>query len=370
MVVPLSTKDGTSNKNARLTNCLKESRERKDATVWVRGVKQPAPPIDKAVIRPGLVLEAEGTGVGGGLVAFDNDLVSVYGTTLGFLTEGTGVWTGPDATTYDALGDPYSLVSHPAWDGTKWLARIFNTATSEFVINDSTDGITFNYLAAYPGSNLAAAKGLQSFFGNWYVQDNTGAMTTVWMSSNSGASWSALSVLPFFASGQLVFFYALDGDLYATNTTSGDTAKSTDQGATWGAAYSNPLIYGAEFQSQLWYWDTVGNTVSKFTDVSGTSAPVSSPFDGDSAYVWIGSDGVALYLYNTTRGLYTSNGSAFTLLGDPGYAMTLIYYPEVVGGDVYFYEAAQTTTYTPAAATIPALATIATGLYDFAQSST
>lgn len=354
VTVSLSTKDGTSNKNARLTNCLKETTKRGD----------------KAVVRPGLVLEAEGSGVGGGLVAFGDELVSVYGTTLGFVAQGVGTWTGPSATSYDALGDPYYLVSPPAWDGTKWLARIFNTNTSEYIINDSTDGVNFNYLAAYPGDNTLPAKGLQSFFGNWYVQDNTVYMTSVWMSSNSGASWTAISVLPFFAASQLVFFYSLGGDLYAQNTTTGDTAKSTDQGATWGASYSNPLIYGTEFQSALWYWDTVGQTVSKFTNATGASVAVSSPFDGDAAYVWIGTDGTSLYLYNTTRGLYVSNGASFTLLGDPGYSMTLIYYPEVVSGDVYFYESAQTTTFTPPETTISALGTIATGLYDFAQSST
>ena len=67
-VVPqISTKDGVSNKNARLTNCLKESKKSGD----------------KAVVRPGLVLDAQASGVGNGLVAFNGELVSVYGATLG-----------------------------------------------------------------------------------------------------------------------------------------------------------------------------------------------------------------------------------------------------------------------------------------------
>lgn len=67
-VVPqISTKDGVSNKNARLTNCLKESKKTGD----------------KAVVRPGLVLDAQASGVGNGLVVFNNELVSVYGATLG-----------------------------------------------------------------------------------------------------------------------------------------------------------------------------------------------------------------------------------------------------------------------------------------------
>ena len=75
-VVPqISTKDGVSNKNARLTNCLKESKKGGD----------------KAVVRPGLVLDAQASGVGHGLVVFNNELVSVYGATLGFgVTPGSG----------------------------------------------------------------------------------------------------------------------------------------------------------------------------------------------------------------------------------------------------------------------------------------
>ena len=64
----ISTKDGVSAKNARLTNCLKESKKAGD----------------KAVVRPGLVLDAVASGVGNGLVVFNNELVSVYGATLGF----------------------------------------------------------------------------------------------------------------------------------------------------------------------------------------------------------------------------------------------------------------------------------------------
>lgn len=66
-IVPqISTKDGVSAKNARLTNCLKESKKTGD----------------KAVVRPGLVLDAVASGVGNGLVVFNNELVSVYGATL------------------------------------------------------------------------------------------------------------------------------------------------------------------------------------------------------------------------------------------------------------------------------------------------
>lgn len=84
-VVPqISTKDGTSNRNARLTNCLKESKKTGD----------------KAVVRPGLVTSDTYTGAGNGLIPFDGRLLVIY-----------------DDTVYDTTLDetyPWPLDS-PAW---------------------------------------------------------------------------------------------------------------------------------------------------------------------------------------------------------------------------------------------------------------
>ncbi len=66
-IVPqISTKDGTTNKNARLTNCLKE--------VTKLG--------EKAVVRPGLVLDSTYTGIGNGLIPFDGRLLVIYDDTV------------------------------------------------------------------------------------------------------------------------------------------------------------------------------------------------------------------------------------------------------------------------------------------------
>jgi len=62
IVPPLSTKDGASNKNARLTNCLKESKKTGD----------------KAVIRPGLVASDTYSGLGNGLIPFDGRLLLIF----------------------------------------------------------------------------------------------------------------------------------------------------------------------------------------------------------------------------------------------------------------------------------------------------
>lgn len=65
LVSDVDSRDGAANKDARLTNMLKESDGSREL----------------AVTRPGLVLESVAYGVGNGLVAFGNDLIGVYGTT-------------------------------------------------------------------------------------------------------------------------------------------------------------------------------------------------------------------------------------------------------------------------------------------------
>lgn len=84
----LSTKDGLSNKNARLTNCLKESKKSGDM----------------AVVRPGLELNDTYSGIGNGLIPFDGRLLVIY-----------------DDTVYDTeeeLTLPWPLDSEP-WDASE-----------------------------------------------------------------------------------------------------------------------------------------------------------------------------------------------------------------------------------------------------------
>ena len=71
----ISTKDGTSNKNARLTNMLK-----------VSGVR------DIAEIRPGLVLSDSYVGLGNGLIPFDGRLLVIYDDTVTDTEEDTLPW--------------------------------------------------------------------------------------------------------------------------------------------------------------------------------------------------------------------------------------------------------------------------------------
>lgn len=67
LVTEIDSRNGTSDKDARLTNALLETDE--GASL--------------ACVRPGLALNAEASGVGQGLVVFNDELISVFGTTLG-----------------------------------------------------------------------------------------------------------------------------------------------------------------------------------------------------------------------------------------------------------------------------------------------
>ena len=64
----IDSRDGVSDKDERLTNVLSETDEG----------------VTLAVVRPGLATVATASGAGGGAVNFNDVLISVYGTTLGF----------------------------------------------------------------------------------------------------------------------------------------------------------------------------------------------------------------------------------------------------------------------------------------------
>lgn len=64
----VDSRDGTTNKDTRLTNVLKEIDHEAEL----------------AVVRPGLVSIAMASGNGRGVTRFGDRLISVYGTTLGY----------------------------------------------------------------------------------------------------------------------------------------------------------------------------------------------------------------------------------------------------------------------------------------------
>lgn len=172
----ISTKDGVSNKNARMTNVLKETRATGEL----------------ACVRPGLSLDAQASGVGGGLVVFNNELVSVYGTTLGIglaivaddsigsITPASGTWSY--YTVYGVASNGETVVAVPYAD----------VATRHFYT--STDGVNWTARQIYPSGGTT-----------WYTIVNDGAMFVAaeqqlanLYTSVDGISWVKV---PFFSAG-------------------------------------------------------------------------------------------------------------------------------------------------------------------------
>ena len=114
----LSTKDGVTDENARMTNALKE----------VRAVG------DMATIRPGLVTSAVSVGNGNGLVSFNGELVSIFGASVGV----------PSADEVSITSNSYNISGVVVLDtvklGSYWLLM------SDSQIYSTTDFVTFTPL--------------------------------------------------------------------------------------------------------------------------------------------------------------------------------------------------------------------------------
>lgn len=76
LIPNVESRDGTSNKDARMTNALKESENG----------------VDYAVIRPAVKLVADTTGAGNGMFYFDT-LITVFGTTAKYSESLTTIGT-------------------------------------------------------------------------------------------------------------------------------------------------------------------------------------------------------------------------------------------------------------------------------------
>ena len=236
-VVPsISTKDGVSNKNARLTNCLKE-------------VKKSG---DMAVIRPGLVLDAVASGVGNGLVSFNGELVSVYGATLGrglaivaddsvgSITPASGTWSY--YTIYGLASSGSVVCAVPSAD----------VATRHFYT--STDGVNWTARQIYPsGGDL------------WFVIVHDGSMFVAAekdlayiYTSTDGVTWVRV---PFFSVGSncSVFVYLngiycfLFDALARTTSDFGSYAQNALPGFTsvFAACVSDTLICAFQFNKDF-----------------------------------------------------------------------------------------------------------------------
>lgn len=333
----LSTKDGVQNKNARLTNCLKEVRSTGEM----------------AAVRPGLSLDAQASGIGNGIVSFNNELVSVYGATLGLSTQsgsGTyGSWTrvpdvlpvGPvysvayghgnfmltngteffrssGGIVWSATGSPgvngWALCS----DGSNFIAAGINDGEIYLSVdNGATWANQYTLPGVAPMANLAV-----HFDGSYYligIEDDDGDIYLV--RSADGVAWSSAGTgLP--ASGSIVNFATGNG-VTVISVPSHGWYVTSDNGATFsgGAGGGNWVAFGnGTFLGSTGadVWETPdGLSPSFLGTIPYGTAPGGLTFDGSVfvaiAAVWNGGDYVT-----------SVDGAAWTLTLDTSGAAATI----------------------------------------------
>lgn len=213
LVASLSTKNGISNKNARMTNVLKESKKTGDM----------------AVVRPGLTLNATASGVGNGLVVFNGELVSVYGTTLGLGAPGESVFAEFNLTggNFDILG--------VSWLGSdEWCMFGDDGSDSHVYTGDANGSMSLDE------SGFDTTQETRS--GVWYINLIATSGTSVVIAKRESLQYSALPTPLDFSEVQdnsYDYFQEVKymGSKYVAISWNFDTGNaihwSDDDGATW-----------------------------------------------------------------------------------------------------------------------------------------
>ena len=392
---PLVSRDGAANKDARLTNMLKESDGGREL----------------AVTRPGLALIAAGSGVGGGLVAFNGELISVYGTTLGISDPvSLTAWTG--GTTYGAT----IQITSVAYLSGVYVAVGTNTATTHGVIYSSTDGLLWmaRVDSAFMFNAVAASETTFCVVGPG----------SKFATSTNGTTWTISDFLPGGIAGDVIW----DGSYFIVQS-SGSCYRSAD-GITWtaitmagdGAMVSYNVRSAAsgaitvvcnedDVSGDVWLWTTTNHGDTWTRGASNVASPQAVAY-GNGVFLALESDGVSLIsVYSSPDGINFhktaeipfdpatpgqlnasfSNGVFCVMIGWSGTVADARYFLSEDGatwtnytdfnfgaGDRYFsliptptgflYSADDISGTTTVVRPITALDTVAAGIYDFAQS--
>lgn len=394
-VVPdISTKDGSANKNARLYNALKETKPSGETL---------------AVIRPGLTTAATSTGNAGGLVCFDGTLISVYGTTLGFGMASSGgdiasdSWGFVSSSYLEYLNSKWYL---PQTDFTQTEATYvtyvpgIGVTTTEAIVTATTH-VSIEGLAVGNGKVIVAL----NVDNNIKIYDITGTselLVTIATFKFCGIRYLnglfiAVSAKNGETSGGTYIhtsadgvtwdqYYYADADLYDV---SWDGSKYVLIGygyplATYGtctahttdfSTFSLYQINGTSMGDQILHQICYAGGQFYATDINSEGTVSVGEYTSSDGITWsFGGTYVERYKYDqqlsawirkritTTFDIYESGWTEYTAL-NPSYDISFKDADEWVasaGFGVWYI--------TPAEATIPALATIAQGPYDFAQS--
>jgi len=315
----ISTKDGVSNKNARLTNCLKESKKGGD----------------KTVVRPGLVLDAQASGVGNGLVAFNGELVSVYGANLtaGLEEQAAGFtpsyknysqsvqrifqWaSGFILVTDDGTGGGYAKVEHTA-DFVSYTTildsssvnYIFNThqvasnSTYWFMSVEDPD-LEENYTLRVDTGLGITLIGTSLFYGTmWDGSKFVGYdLTTRSVTSTDGEAWTTGTLrgrdiyaakVAYNGSTYCLIGFALDGKIWTYTSTDGLLWANETNVATVSSNYTVAVTYGGG------YFVIAGNNFA-YRSTNGFTWSAANPFPGNVA--------IQQLTYNSASSLFIGVG--------------------------------------------------------------
>lgn len=261
----ISTKDGVNNKNARLTNCLKESKKTGD----------------KAVVRPGLVLDAQASGVGNGLVTFNGELVSVYGATLGFGVTPATVIT---SVFYNIAG--VQLIDIKAFNG-EWICcnadQIYHTA----------DFVTFTPILTPAEYDTNVNAGRQSLATN-------GTVTVCPFDNISTGDTGFLSISTAYVATEIVKTYAPYMVIYGGTKFCGMRSPTQSVTSTDGTTWTDGTVFTGSMFGPMMAWNgtvfcltgsTVGGDCYARTSSDGlvwTDAVLIATSGATAALCWAG----------------------------------------------------------------------------------
>ncbi len=391
----ISTKDGVNNKNARLTNMLKESK----ATG------------DKAVIRPGLVSAATTTGNGHGVVSFSGELVSIFGSTL----RAAPIASDPSASLASYTPIANLAIASIAHNGSLYVAVGASTATTETLVYTSTDGQTWTN-RTLPATGTYLYSGNVIWSGSFWLfsadDDDTGEVVA--FKSSDGITWTAYGTggtagVTDSAIGQGggYFYCCVDNAFFRSSD--GQTWSYTSGAiGTLGIAYGGSLIVTAGFLSGSALGSvssdsgvsfssiipSASQTISTITGLlhDGTQfVAISGTGSGTGASVMTGTTGTDLtevavitsftdgnnriafdgsaYVATSPNGAYAVSADLETWVeySDPSMVFNALSY----GSSAFNFFAPGTPGIITASAggiTIPAISAVSSGTYDFAQS--
>ena len=289
LITEIDSRDGTANKDERLTNVLVEA---------TRSSK-------KAVVRPGLELNLAASGVGNGLTVFNNELVGVYGTALylvnpfsvvaGTMPTGGALWSPPAwngtvycsvaaSTAYAAIsvdGKGWRRTSLPAsrgwraieWNGTVFCAIAGTVATDKCAT--SPDGITWTE------RTMSSTRAWHDIAWDGTKFCATVANSTVAAVSADGATWADIT-LPSESSGEIC---SIDNKILLAPKryqASDYVSISADQGSTW----SQVAISGLN-TNNAYGFGVFGDRVFLFPSSYNVQTPTSSAFvSNDFGLTW------------------------------------------------------------------------------------